>query len=111
MLVNMYRCVCVCVFETHFMFLQSTMQQWRTVFWIVFGVFVVTNLLFVLMASGEIQPWNNTSTMKQGGEEACTSEQNSITGKSRQCTLQHYPHIVKNTYTALHSAFRKSLCT
>ena len=81
MLVHMYKSVCV--FETHLMFLQSTILQWRTVFWIVFGVFLGTNLLFVLMGSGEIQPWNNTVTKKEGGEEACTSEQNPSTGKSR----------------------------
>jgi len=88
MLVHMHKYVCV--FETHLMFLQSTILQWRAVFWIVLGVFVATNLLFVLMGSGELQPWNNPVTKKQGGEEACTSEQNPSTGKSRQCTPQHY---------------------
>ncbi|XP_014220844.1 putative inorganic phosphate cotransporter isoform X1 [Trichogramma pretiosum] len=37
----------------------STVAEWRMVFWIVFIVFLVTNLVFVLFASGEIQPWNN----------------------------------------------------
>ncbi|XP_065338059.1 putative inorganic phosphate cotransporter, partial [Cloeon dipterum] len=35
-----------------------TALQWRTVFWIVFGVMNVTNLIYVLTASGEVQPWN-----------------------------------------------------
>jgi hypothetical protein len=74
------------------MFLQSTILQWRTVFWIVLGVFLVTNLLFILMGSGEIQPWNNPLTKKQGGEEGCKSEHNPSTGKSKQCTTQHYTH-------------------
>jgi ACS family sodium-dependent inorganic phosphate cotransporter len=71
----------VCVFETHLMFLQSTIVQWRTVFWIVLGVFIVTNVLFIVMGSGELQPWNNTVPKKGAGEEARTSEQNPSTGK------------------------------
>jgi len=90
MLVYMHKYVCV--FETHLMCLQSTILQWRTVFWIVLGVFVVTNVLFILMGSGELQPWNNPVTQKQGGEEARASEQNPSTGKSSQCTPQHYTH-------------------
>jgi hypothetical protein len=58
----------------------------------VLGVFLGTNLLFILMGSGELQPWNNPLTMKQGREEACKSESNPSTGKSVQCTPQHYPH-------------------
>ncbi|CAB0032985.1 unnamed protein product [Trichogramma brassicae] len=37
----------------------STVAEWRMVFWIVFIVFLVTNLVFALFASGEIQPWND----------------------------------------------------
>lgn len=40
---------------------QSTLEQWRTVFWIVFGVFIVTNCVFVIWASGEEQWWNDIS--------------------------------------------------
>lgn len=39
-------------------FLQHTLLQWRTVFWIVFGVMNATNLVYVFTASGEVQPWN-----------------------------------------------------
>ncbi|RZC22696.1 MFS 1 domain containing protein, partial [Asbolus verrucosus] len=35
-----------------------TLLQWRTVFWIAFGVFLLTNLIFVCFASGEVQEWN-----------------------------------------------------
>jgi len=90
MLVHMHKFVCV--FETHLIFLQSTILQWRTVFWIVLGVFVATNILFILMASGELQPWNNPVTKKEGGEEDCTSEQNPSTGNSSQCTPRHCAH-------------------
>jgi hypothetical protein len=34
------------------------------------------------MGSGELQPWNNPLTMKQGSEEAGKTETSSKTGKS-----------------------------
>ncbi|XP_077285026.1 putative inorganic phosphate cotransporter isoform X2 [Arctopsyche grandis] len=37
----------------------TTQEEWRTVFWIVFGVFIVTNGVFVMWASGEEQWWND----------------------------------------------------
>jgi hypothetical protein len=67
--------------QSIYSFEQSTILQWREVFWIVFGVFIVTNLLFIFMGSGELQPWNNPLTMKQGADEAGKSETNSKTGK------------------------------
>ncbi|KRT78187.1 membrane transporter [Oryctes borbonicus] len=35
-----------------------TLGEWRLVFWISLGVFVVTNIIYVLFASGEEQWWN-----------------------------------------------------
>lgn len=37
----------------------GTLTEWRLVFWIVFGVFIVTNVIFILFASGEVQDWND----------------------------------------------------
>ncbi|KAJ9574847.1 hypothetical protein L9F63_007972, partial [Diploptera punctata] len=34
----------------------STVTQWRDVFWIVFAVFFTTNTLYLFMASGEMKP-------------------------------------------------------
>lgn len=34
------------------------MAEWRTVFWVTFAVFVVTTIVYVIWASGEVQPWN-----------------------------------------------------
>ncbi|CAG2060550.1 unnamed protein product [Timema podura] len=48
--------------------LKSTLVQWRLVFWISVGVFLLTNFVFVFTASGEVQPWNSPSS-KQGKEE------------------------------------------
>jgi len=45
------------------------------------------------MGSGELQPWNNPVTKKQGGEEDCTSEQNPSTGK-----LDNVHHNITHTH-------------
>lgn len=34
------------------------MNEWRTVFWVTFGVFVITTIVYLIWASGELQPWN-----------------------------------------------------
>lgn len=49
---------------------QSTLVQWRHVFWITLAVFIVTNLVFVAWASGEEQWWNNTSQDPRKQQEA-----------------------------------------
>ncbi|XP_017300224.1 putative inorganic phosphate cotransporter isoform X3 [Diaphorina citri] len=36
----------------------STMLEWRLVFWISFGVIMITNVAYVFMGSGKIQSWN-----------------------------------------------------
>ncbi|KAJ6646401.1 putative inorganic phosphate cotransporter [Pseudolycoriella hygida] len=36
----------------------SSLTEWRAVFWISFGIFVSTTVVYVLWASGEVQPWN-----------------------------------------------------
>lgn len=36
----------------------NTLHEWRTVFWVVLGVFIITNLIFVMYASGDVQYWN-----------------------------------------------------
>lgn len=38
--------------------IQSSLREWRAVFWISFGIFIVTTVVYVLWASGEVQPWN-----------------------------------------------------
>jgi len=40
-------------------------MEWRLVFWIAFIIFMVTNLVYVLWASGETQPWNNLNTINK----------------------------------------------
>lgn len=42
---------------------ESTLTQWRLVFWVAFAVFVVTTVVYSLWASGEVQPWNEPHLM------------------------------------------------
>ncbi|XP_026671600.1 putative inorganic phosphate cotransporter isoform X2 [Ceratina calcarata] len=47
----------------------ETLYQWRLVFWIVFGVFIVTNVIFILFASGEVQYWNDPEFVRRDRQE------------------------------------------
>lgn len=38
---------------------EHTLSEWRFVFWIVAGVFIVTNIIYILFASGDVQYWND----------------------------------------------------
>lgn len=40
----------------------SAITEWRVVFWISFVIFMVTTVVYVIWASGEVQPWNNPIT-------------------------------------------------
>ncbi|KAJ8682771.1 hypothetical protein QAD02_018563 [Eretmocerus hayati] len=42
----------------------QTLGEWQLVFWIVFAVFIVTNAIFVIWGSGEMQPWNDPEFVK-----------------------------------------------
>ncbi|ETN61579.1 sodium-dependent phosphate transporter [Anopheles darlingi] len=43
----------------------QTIEEWRIVFWIAFVVLNVTNILFLMFASGDIQPWNYPAGSEQ----------------------------------------------
>ncbi|CAB0004837.1 unnamed protein product [Nesidiocoris tenuis] len=36
----------------------QTMMEWRKVFWVSFVVIIATNIVYVIIGSGEVQPWN-----------------------------------------------------
>lgn len=59
----------------------QTLPQWRTVFYLTCGVLIVTNAVFVIFGSGEVQPWNDTRTVKDSEEESDKSETTSIEDK------------------------------
>lgn len=37
----------------------STLLEWRLVFWISFSVIILTNIVYIIFGSGEVQPWND----------------------------------------------------
>lgn len=45
--------------------LQSTLLEWRLVFWIAVLVLCATNIVYVIMGSAEVQPWNDPSNSLQ----------------------------------------------
>nr|XP_031845946.1 putative inorganic phosphate cotransporter isoform X2 [Nomia melanderi] len=46
----------------------DTYHEWRLVFWIVLVVFILTNIIFVLYASGEVQYWNDPEFLRKERE-------------------------------------------
>lgn len=46
----------------------QSLNEWRIVFWIVFAVFNVTNVVYIIWASGEVQPWNKGKIPKSSVE-------------------------------------------
>ncbi|XP_073974183.1 sialin-like isoform X2 [Rhodnius prolixus] len=43
----------------------STLLEWRTVFWISFAVIMATNIIYVIFASAKVQPWNDLTTLNE----------------------------------------------
>lgn len=44
------------------------MSEWRTVFWITFGVFNITNIIYLIWASGEVQAFNDPPGSKDDNQ-------------------------------------------
>nr|CAD7199800.1 unnamed protein product [Timema douglasi] len=83
----------------------STLVQWRLVFWISVGVFLLTNFVFVLTASGEVQPWNSPSS-KQGKEENAntTTESKNVMSKDELLieAVKEYPCLYDVSDISIH---------
>ena len=60
---NIFRPYIVGVLTTN-----RSLNEWRIVFWIVFVVFNVTNIVYIIWASGEIQPWNEGALIKKSND-------------------------------------------
>ena len=56
------------------MLFQRSLIEWRTVFWIAFVVFNVTNLVYIFYASGNVQPWNTPHLMNKSTDDAFVME-------------------------------------
>lgn len=46
----------------------KTISEWRVVFWIMFGALFLSNIFYVLVGSGEVQPWNESVADSSPGE-------------------------------------------
>lgn len=68
----------------------STMLEWRLVFWITTGVVLATNLVYILFGSARIQPWNDLRTISD--DEAvkwkATSDSTKITVEAPSIEVQ-----------------------
>lgn len=54
----------------------QTLREWRNVFWIIFGVGLVTSVIYAGFASGEVQEWNDPNfDRKRGGKKKPTEKQ------------------------------------
>lgn len=52
------------------------MAEWRIVFWVTFAVFVITTIVYVIWASGEVQPWNEPEDLDQFEDGGAIPESN-----------------------------------
>ncbi|XP_046751246.1 putative inorganic phosphate cotransporter isoform X2 [Diprion similis] len=55
----------------------QTVSEWRLVFWIVAAIFVVTNLVYVFLASGDVQFWNDPEFLAKEQAERNTGTRDS----------------------------------
>ncbi|KAL1117414.1 hypothetical protein AAG570_004740 [Ranatra chinensis] len=51
----------------------ATLLEWRVVFWINFAVIIITNIIYVIVGSAEVQPWNNPSQVATDEGIACNA--------------------------------------
>lgn len=61
-----------------------SLYEWRIVFWIAFGVFNVTNVVYVIWASGEIQPFNDPDFQRKSRGSVSSSSEEGIQEKPEE---------------------------
>lgn len=54
----------------------STMEEWRDVFWLSAAILIATNLVFLQFGSGDVQPWNEQAQYQNTDLSDLTSENN-----------------------------------
>ncbi|CAG9798968.1 unnamed protein product [Chironomus riparius] len=42
----------------------STILEWRVVFWLAFGILISTGIFYFISADGKVQPWNDPNTRR-----------------------------------------------
>lgn len=43
----------------------QTIDEWKIVFWVIFGILVSTNAFYLIFASGEVQDWNDPDSLRR----------------------------------------------
>ena len=43
-------------------FQQDDQKHWQIVFWLAGGGYFIGGIIFIILASGDVQPWNDPST-------------------------------------------------
>lgn len=64
----------------------QTVLEWRIVFWITFVVLLMSTLLFVIFAQGEVQYWNDPET--KGDCEKAVNEKTEVIRDTAFSTIQ-----------------------
>ncbi|KAJ8681375.1 hypothetical protein QAD02_017162 [Eretmocerus hayati] len=47
----------------------QTLEEWRLVFWMIFIVPCIANIIFLVLADGEVQDWDDCQDEEEGGQE------------------------------------------
>ncbi|SPP81431.1 putative inorganic phosphate cotransporter [Drosophila guanche] len=71
----------------------ASLLEWRTVFWVAFGVLCVTAVVYCLWSSGEVQPFNNAPIQPRSvdfeAEERKTTDLKSLEYNGNNSTTVH----------------------
>jgi len=60
------------------------LSEWRLVFWIAFVVFNVTNLVYIIWASGEVQPFDSPALLQKSLNESNSSSDEDLEQPSKK---------------------------
>ncbi|XP_016838309.1 putative inorganic phosphate cotransporter [Nasonia vitripennis] len=64
----------------------QTLSQWRVVFWIIFVVLMVSNVFYLIFASGKVADWNDPILMKRNKAEQKRAQEAAAFEASRKAT-------------------------
>lgn len=57
------RYLCTNYYNKSVLIFQSSMEEWRDVFWLSAAILIATNLVFLQFGSGDVQPWNERAQL------------------------------------------------
>lgn len=65
-------------------FPQSSLEEWRFVFWITLGFTLLRTIIYIVLGSAEIQPWNQRSPPNVSAESGIKAAANNDKENSNQ---------------------------